>query len=202
SDECSSLLNKYIPSTYSTPNPLRISGFDNQIYNLFGGDSAEELVKTTLKEGSFKSDVSQIPDKQFYNAMDTLLSSVYKSRDQLINPSDEVVVLLKDFGTSLGKLLSLSTDRESFGIQVLHNIKTFNDEILHFSDRKFDSQRDSMMAENIIWLLNNKFKNEKVIIWAANSHIGKDGNSNFTPMTDFLLKKVDEQHVYSLAFTS
>lgn len=36
------------------------------------------------------------------------------------------------------------------------------------------SQRDSGMAKNIIWMAENLYPNEKIIIWAHNTHIDKD----------------------------
>ncbi len=67
--------------------------------------------------------------------------------------------------------------------------------------------RDSAMAENFIWLKENKFKNRKVIIWAANLHVSYDNNSysptlaNFTSMGEYINKKYGEQ-CYSINFTS
>ena len=34
--------------------------------------------------------------------------------------------------------------------------------------------RDSAMAKNLFWLANNKFKNRKIIVWAASYHIAKE----------------------------
>lgn len=36
------------------------------------------------------------------------------------------------------------------------------------------SVRDSAMAQNIIWLANNKYKGRKIIVWAASYHIAKE----------------------------
>jgi erythromycin esterase len=38
-------------------------------------------------------------------------------------------------------------------------------------------QRDADMARNIIWLAENLYKNEKIIIWAHNTHIDKNATS-------------------------
>ena len=38
----------------------------------------------------------------------------------------------------------------------------------------FSNIRDSQMAENLLWLSNNEFKNQKIIVWAASFHIVKD----------------------------
>ena len=39
--------------------------------------------------------------------------------------------------------------------------------------KKLDNYRDSLMAENTKWLLENKYKGKKAIIWAASYHITK-----------------------------
>lgn len=38
-------------------------------------------------------------------------------------------------------------------------------------------QRDSCMAKNIIWLAENLYANEKIIIWAHNTHIDKNASN-------------------------
>ncbi len=41
------------------------------------------------------------------------------------------------------------------------------------------SIRDRQMANNLIWLIKNKFQNNKIIVWAANSHIVKSYTPQF-----------------------
>jgi erythromycin esterase-like protein len=72
--------------------------------------------------------------------------------------------------------------------------------------------RDSIMAENIIWLVNNVFPNEKIIVWAANVHILYNNKmytsqkesityTGFTSMGEYL-KKEYKDSCYMLCFTS
>ncbi len=42
--------------------------------------------------------------------------------------------------------------------------------------RESINERDRQMAENLLWLIQQKFKNEKIIVWAANYHIAKNDN--------------------------
>lgn len=67
--------------------------------------------------------------------------------------------------------------------------------------------RDSAMADNFIWLKEQKYKNRKVIIWAANMHTSYSNScynpafANFTPMGEHIKNKYGER-VYSINFTS
>jgi len=67
--------------------------------------------------------------------------------------------------------------------------------------------RDSIMANNIIELSSNIFKEKKIIIWAANSHLLYNSNKyknqgGYTRMGDYLLDYFGEAQVFSLLFTS
>lgn len=42
--------------------------------------------------------------------------------------------------------------------------------------RESISQRDRQMADNLLWLIQHKYKDEKIIVWAANYHIAKSDN--------------------------
>lgn len=66
--------------------------------------------------------------------------------------------------------------------------------------------RDSVMAENVIWIKEQLFPGQKIILWAANTHLGyrrellkyPDG---MIPMGDFLKKRYGDRY-YTLSFTS
>ena len=73
--------------------------------------------------------------------------------------------------------------------------------------------RDQKMAENLFWLIDNYYPNEKVIIWTANLHAAKnlsqaiyeegdDRYQNLTTLAQHLSDKYGEDKVYSIACTS
>jgi erythromycin esterase-like protein len=72
------------------------------------------------------------------------------------------------------------------------------------------NQRDEQMATNLRWLLEEKYKNEKIIVWAANGHVSKYSghypNKIFNPMvsmgTYFCRDTSLEAKTYILGFTS
>lgn len=206
-EECQSLFNSYIPASLRSSHPLYLTGFDNQFYGLLGDSTLKTFLKATFDKGHLKSRLSGKPNGKFYVALDSLTSSVYKSREQLLHPSDEFISLMSELGVALSKIITDadSSVENSFEMQVVKNIKALNDQLLHFNDRDFDSLRDSVMADNLHWLMTKKFPNEKIIVWAANSHINKKPGGitfPFTAMGHFLLKKIPDSDVYSLAFTS
>lgn len=62
-----------------------------------------------------------------------------------------------------------------------------------------DMDRDRQMADNVSWLLNNTYKDKKVIIWAHNFHIAR-GIAPILPMGHFL-KKGLKDNMYAIGFT-
>lgn len=75
----------------------------------------------------------------------------------------------------------------------------------YMSERRFHI-RDSLMAENLIWQIENNYKNRKVIIWAANVHImhnnkGYKDDIPFTSMGEYVKNKYRDS-CYTLVFSS
>lgn len=75
----------------------------------------------------------------------------------------------------------------------------------HMSKRRFHI-RDSLMAENLIYQIENNYKNRKIIVWAANLHIIHDNNGYkdkipFASMGEYIKNKYSDS-CYTLAFSS
>lgn len=73
--------------------------------------------------------------------------------------------------------------------------------------------RDKRMAENLSWMIDNYYPNEKVIVWTANVHAAKHLNEaiykkgddlyqQLIPLGQLLADKYGEDKVYSIACTS
>lgn len=66
--------------------------------------------------------------------------------------------------------------------------------------------RDSVMAENVVWIKERLFPGQKIILWAANTHLGYQREllkypDGMIPMGDFLKKRYGDRY-YALSFTS
>jgi erythromycin esterase len=69
--------------------------------------------------------------------------------------------------------------------------------------------REKQMAKNIAWLRRNRFQNEKIIIWAANSHIAKNTTGSFeknfgkySSMAEYLTGYIKADSIYGIGFAS
>lgn len=84
---------------------------------------------------------------------------------------------LKDsFSTAYGRFATaLDTEKLNPLQQWLR--QTFITNTSYYSRIRQGDQRDSCMAKNIIWLAENIYKNEKLIIWAHNTHIDRNATS-------------------------
>ena len=146
-------------------------------------------------------------DENFYNSWDSLKLSFVKNYKQLLNLPPSYFSTLNKFDHTLTTLLSYANpDSNRFDLQVIKNIWATNNLIRHNKDVN-NAVRDSMMAENIHWLMTQKFKDEKMIVWAANSHICKEhivvaGPHTYHPMGSFLEPKFKKEDIYTIGFTS
>jgi erythromycin esterase-like protein len=64
--------------------------------------------------------------------------------------------------------------------------------------------RDSLMADNLIWLADSIFPNKKIIVWMANIHAIHPGNNRYFPWktTGQYLKAHYKQAMYTVVFSS
>lgn len=195
--ECSELLFNYIPQTYRNGNPLQIAGIDSQPYGLAVG-KRDSLHKLLRHEGD-------AAPRTLAEDIDTLISCALKPANQLVTLDTALTSRLNRLDGNIRQLMSGIYDKSAFEFRALKNLRYFCLQVLHFSDNDFYSFRDSCMAENVTWLLDKKFSGKKIMIWAANSHIGKYPTNfklDFKPMGKYLVDYYGEDEVYSLAITA
>jgi len=72
----------------------------------------------------------------------------------------------------------------------------------------YSNSRDSMMAQNLLWLL-RKYPDQKIICWGAAAHLMKNTRSienkelqQFKPMGSYLSKELGDSALYSITFIS
>ena len=76
--------------------------------------------------------------------------------------------------------LATKLKADHFWIMLMDNLIAENDEYRNIKKYIQSTQtRDRQMALNLLWLSTKKYPNEKIIVWAHNTHISKyDGNYN------------------------
>jgi len=197
-------LAKYIDNTQKTKNPLILSGMDIQ----FGGEISRknlindfaQFIKYVEKESN---SIVVIDSTELANSLNQLRK--YSNHKKGISIEDTTII-----SSAINKMndiidnAKLNTEKTNYWKQVMLSMNM--DYRKRYTDNK--SLRDSMMAVNVSWLANNKFKDEKIIIWGANSHLikyGKSIDSEFnkknTRTGEYLRKEFKDKY-YFIALTA
>lgn len=197
----------YINETQKTSNPLILSGFDIQFAGIIARDC---LVKDF---NQFIDYVEKISYQQL--GIDTIqLNQSLISLARYSNffkkiSNNDTLILSSMIDTLLATIDKTSVNNEyiSYWKQVFISIKA-DYRKKYLKDDAHSALRDSMMAENVEWLAKEKFKNQKIILWGANTHIA---NSTQSVVHDYYckniimgkdLKRKFGDLYYSVAFTS
>lgn len=214
---------QYIINNRNSETALTVSGFDCQMSGKFlDRYFAYDFIRYLNSKNIGFRNISE--KDSFLNVYYTLNNGLYKSLKGKVGESrklflDTFFIKEKSFLHILDeKLLQLSNLNEKQGnlyLQHLKNFKNYIPEQLRIS--KVDTVymgglevsqnlRDSLMAENIIWLANKQYPDKKIIIWSASYHNARHksvgyGNLKETLMGDFLKSALDNI-TYSIAFTS
>lgn len=206
SDACRSLFAEFIPESLSSPHPLIIAGFDNQMFYRYAAANLSKTIDSLAK----KNDLPVVHDKSTYTtillSIDTLSNSFFcatKPKEFYKQSIINLARLKKEFEskTGAGDLSCMLTD----------NLLSFANQLLVKNDfTAMVNLRDMQMAETLKWLCNIKFPNEKIIVWAANYHISKNMghfrkkslNDNISMATEFVKDSSLNKKTYVLGFTS
>ncbi len=182
--ECEDLLD-YLQSTLATPRPLELSGFDSQITGVSYNNCrvfCEEMMKQVpalLNQG----------EENLFVKLACLEEEVKNGTNKTYNISvmDKVC----------GKLDSLASvdNKYEYWRNIVYGIRaTFKSVTSHSEDPEIINpdfnERDIQMGNNLVWLLKNKYKNRKVIVWAASFHNSRNisGLSDFNDSSSYINK--------------
>lgn len=203
--QCSDIF-KYLVHQSSTSNSLVISGFDNQ---LMGSLSQRKLINEI---NSFL-DTSHLPLFQVEKTKIEFIqniSSLLQYYKGVGEKSSITTNTIKSFIVTIDTTLNQLTGKysaDNFYVALLKSIRGAGRQMIaelnkeHFAA---DQARDEQMAENLVWLINSKYPNEKIIVWAANSHIMKNYfKSSKPPSMGYVVSQTKELKdlTYIIAFT-
>ncbi|MCB0381432.1 MAG: erythromycin esterase family protein [Flavobacteriales bacterium] len=196
-------LANYIDKEVSEDTPLNMCGFDIQFAGNFAKESLKkDLIKyTKLLQNKLNIDL-EINENKLDSSLYTLARlSNYFSK---IPPSD-TLVLFNTTNSISSAIMRIAEPKSEdiFWKKIL--------ELIQIDYRKRylkKSQRDSVMANNLIWLMDEFYPKEKIIVWSANTHISKSTKSlqskyfQENKMMGEYLKKYYDNSYYTLGFTS
>lgn len=173
---------------------MEMAGFDVQRF----GRSFANILTQESKTLSIDTSIYQSIEKRFGAVQDILTdrrSTYDASKDktnQLITDYDRLLTFFREATTENGLFIKRTIENR------IHYLKF---RLQFLKDQNWNQrwiERDSMMAENINWLLDNFYKDEKVIIYAHNFHIAKY-NEKEEVMGEYLAAKMDSL-MYSIGF--
>jgi erythromycin esterase-like protein len=155
SDACRYLFETYIPNSFQTKNPLQVAGFDVQPLS-YSLRTLTNDVNAYLTNNKMTAKFSDATDyKTFLDSLKTLITTRKKSK-------------LLEADLAKIKEVQLENKDSSYWSVVIDNLISLNNySILN---------RDKSMSDNLKYLVNKKYKKEKIIVWAANAHTMKYTN--------------------------
>ncbi|MGZ3692522.1 MAG: erythromycin esterase family protein [Pseudobdellovibrio sp.] len=213
---------EYLVSNSKGKIPLTISGFDCQVLGKFLRNDFRNDFVTYLKEKKI-SFTDSAEEATFFGLFDKI---VYNSGYQSIRNKmwaekvtywdslkKQTPLLEKLLETKAKQLSNIDEKKALLFSRFLISTKNYLPQILYENliDKTFPSEfrrnlRDSLMAENIIWLANKYYPGKKIIIWAASYHLARHktvgyGDLKETLLGDYIRRELDKE-TYTIAFTA
>lgn len=175
-DAATYLFYKYLPQQFAGSTPMVVTGFDNQLHGNYSRRKLLAYLDTSLTPEQFPI-VDFAATKAFIlRHTDSLMTNYGKpaaSKDYFIKMDGFLQLLLS----------SHRNQNPSHYLNVLlRSIQSFNRQASYTTEYVLlNSARDSQMAANLNWLVNTKYKHEKIIVWAANGHVMKNSQAVVSP---------------------
>lgn len=168
SADCRYLFQQYIPHSFQTTNPLQVSGFDSQHYLGYSYSHLSKDLDSYLVSSGIASKFASPADyQQFLTALQGRIAE--PRTPGAFRPGMRKA--LED-GLQLISQAQLAARDTSAWQRVIAGMRAYI-----VQDRVANNQaRDRVMADNLKFLLTTQYKDAKVIVWAANTHIMKHTN--------------------------
>ena len=165
-------LAEYIKRSAESPRPLELAGYDSQ---LSGRLSQQQLIPQLRRQLANSSiDTLSISGwSEFIARLDSLM----------IRPASWNPVPNQQFTLSLNALMAQfdrdgATEREQFWIQLLRSISAYARQSEMATPRgdytAASSIRDEQMADNLLWLMNTRYRGRRVVAWGASLHTARE----------------------------
>lgn len=161
-DACTNLFN-YIDSSFEKNDKLIISGNDPRHILGYSKTNFLQDFKKFASENELFDNVDE--EELFIKILSELLDKEYESKT---NPK-----LQKAFTSILSKF-NQKLSSNDFWAQEMKNLERFA--LSNWDTLESDNLRDIQMGNNLMWLINEKYKDHKIMVWAHNFHIAKNFN--------------------------
>ena len=178
---------------------LTLTGFDCQQTNNFN------QIQDSINKRYFGESNIVHEENKFISTLAVLLDNYGTSRKLISKKNRTNFIFTIDTLINHNKLINNKSDLDLFWDQLLVSIKGYALLCWEKDEIKSVFIRDEYMAYNTTWLINKKFKNDKIIIWAATEHLCRNqyllnkNDSKYKLMGDFLFKNY-KKDLYVMSF--
>ena len=185
----------YMDKQMGTPKPLLLCGMDSQ----HTGEKSQNLLVADLKI-FLEENESEIQKQESWKIFERKVADIIKM-NRNVNTQDKITFyeVINNLKKELNDNNSNASDflyNSNFWIQIINSLESQGR--IYWGDRD-NMDRDRQMAANMSWLLNDTYKDKKVIIWAHNGHIAR-GLDPILLMGHFL-KEEFKDDLYAIGFT-
>ncbi len=207
---------RYLGAARQTDHPLQLTGFD---FQLTGSLSREWLIKDIgafLRQADGKPEANGASWSLFRDTLELLLRGARRFLQTGEARRQEFYSAWVRLREEIAEAQPESTPAKYWS-QVVKSTEAlcrflWNTDLDHPNPGSLNL-RDRQMADNLLWLIRGRYPAQKMIVWAATSHIirnrralaaiggGEIGASGMIPMGDYLSKELGKE-LYALAFTS
>jgi erythromycin esterase-like protein len=196
----------YLKQESETSFPLILTGFDSQLT----GSISQQKLLSDLLHFLDTSKISYFQIEQKRNDFIDNLASLIKYYKGAAGKSPMSAPSIQSFITTIDTIINQVRQKysdENFYIATMNSIHgAARQMIAELNKDNFgaDEVRDKQMAENLKWLVDVKYSKEKIIVWAANSHIMKNYfKSSKPPSMGYIFTKQTNHanETYVLGFT-
>lgn len=200
-DACADLLYSYVPAQVKGSQPLRVTGFDDQLVMSYSRRHLTQELDSLLNSRGVAFTKTDDYRLRLLPYLDSLPSWYYRPEAYRDQTAQGHAVLLR-----LQAELLTQKETGTFTQQLVSSLVSMSSRI---ADKKNKAVgRDAAMALNLRWLCRNRYPNEKIIVWAANYHVARNyGNATdtrpgTTTMGTYLQASAPELKSYVLGFSS
>ncbi|EPY04348.1 erythromycin esterase-like protein [Paenibacillus alvei TS-15] len=181
-------LYQYIQDTKRTDKPLMLAGYDMQPQGvMFAADWMGDAklakqfqeIELALDEWEMSSDLKGYQKvKPSYLKLYEQIKATIPKREQALRkqfPDNPHIVQLVQ--RAIDNRIQIV--REYMELTIKSTLYMEGKNLDYMSMIQSWEYRDQMMADNLVWLADNVYKNEKIIVWAHNGHISKAHSKEF-----------------------
>lgn len=164
----------YLKKEHASPDPLILQGIDCQAQQDYFKSVFREIAAPYNKvlADSLRYGLHEINNMYGHQITNKDEEAFYKSREKFARTCQELDDFLNTYEEEFYKNDQLSKQEFKLFKRSIKNFQAYTK--LNFGDlwsRTELELRDSLMAENIAWILEEAYPGKKVLIWAHNYHI-------------------------------